>query len=139
MQRKLIVSSVATLSLLTGCFSMPWDRLGNQGGSNIVSALGKLVDDNLGGLNPDDVQVLTDLAIEYSGVNIPSVTDEQAAAVVSFLQANGITTIASLEDLIRRAEQDPDSVIIPDDVRQVLEAIAADPSAYIDAIEAAQL
>jgi hypothetical protein len=89
----------------------------------------------VGGLNPDDVQVLTDLAMQVSGVAFPEVTNEQAAAVVSFLQANGITTLQSLQAKIAQAEADPSSIVIPDDVLAVLQQIAANPDAYINAVQ----
>jgi hypothetical protein len=109
---------------------MPWSRTGNQGGSNIVQAAGKLVNNQFGTLNPDDIQVLADAAVQISGVDIPPVTDDQAAAVVSFIDANQITSLESLEQVVHRAEQDIDSVVIPDDVREVLEAIAGNIEQY---------
>jgi hypothetical protein len=109
---------------------MPWSRTGNQGGSNLLQAVGKLLSNRLGTLNPDDIQVLADAAVQIGGVNIPPVTDEQAAAVVSFINANQITTVESLEEMVHRGEQDIDSIVIPDDVREVLEAIAGNIEQY---------
>jgi hypothetical protein len=133
--RKSAVVALLTVTALalTGCLGMS-GRTGNQGGSNILQATAKLAADNLSGLNPDDIQVLADLAMDFANIDIPEVTDEQAAAVVSFLEANNVTTIASLQALIQQAEEDPESIVIPDDVRAVIEAITADPSAYIDAL-----
>ncbi len=131
--RKLLVFGVSGLLIVAaGCFSMPSSRTGNQGGSSVPGAVAKITTDQLGALNPDDVQVLTDLAMQVTGAHFPPVTDEQAAAVISFMQANNITNRATLQALIERAQANPNSVVIPDDVRQVLEQIAADPSAYIE-------
>jgi hypothetical protein len=118
-----------------GCgvlFPMPGSRTCDQGCSTPGQAVGKILSDNLGGLNPDDVQVLADMATQVSGLQVPQVTNEQAAAVVSFLQANGISTIEDLQAKIAEAEANPDSVVIPADVLSVLEAIAANPDAYLN-------
>lgn len=122
--------------LACGCsLSLPGSRTCDQGCSDPVQATSKILGNDVGGLNPDDVQVLTDLAMQVSGVAFPEVTNEQAAAVVSFLQANGITTLQSLQAKIAQAEADPSSIVIPDDVLAVLQQIAANPDAYINAVQ----
>jgi hypothetical protein len=134
--RKLAVAGLAALVLaLTGCMSTPDSRTTNQGGSTVIQAVSKVAGDNLGAMNPDDVQVLTDLAIQLSGAPFPAVTDEQAAAVTSFMAANGITDRASIEALIELAKADPTAVVIPPDVQAVLEQLAADPDAYVAAAD----
>jgi hypothetical protein len=108
-------------------------RTCNQGCSNPVQAATKLAGSNLAALNPDDVQVLADLATQISGAPFPAVTDDQAAAVISFLKANNVNTVEDLQALIEQAQANPDILVIPDDVWAVLEAIAANPDAYINA------
>jgi hypothetical protein len=127
-------SAVVVTSLLSlgGC---PGARTCNQGCSNVAQAANKVMSDEIGDLNPDDVQILTDLAIAYAGVTFPPVTDDQAHAVVTFLSDNNVQTIADAQALIQQAEDDPDSIVISDEVRVVIEQIIADPSAYIDAVE----
>ena len=118
---------------MCGCgvlFPMFGSRTCDQGCSSTAQAVGKIVSNNLGGLNADDVQILADLALEVTGVQIPEVTNEQGAAVVSFLRANGITSLETLGAKIAEAEADPGAVVIPADVLSVLEAIAANPEAY---------
>jgi hypothetical protein len=138
-RRKLmVVVGTSLIVLLSGCMAMPTSRTSNQGGSNLIQATTKIAQDNVGTLNADDVQVLADLVTDLVGIDIPEVTDEQAAAVISFISANHLSTIANVEDLIRTAQEDPDAVVIPDDVRAVLEAIAADPSVYITAFQSLQ-
>jgi hypothetical protein len=122
----------ASLLSLGGC---PGARTCNQGCSNVAQAASKVMSDQIGDLNPDDVQVLTDLAIQYADVTFPPVTDEQANAVVTFLSDNNVQTIDDVQALIQQAEDDPDSIVISDEVRAVIEQIIADPSAYIDAVE----
>ncbi|MBP7747123.1 MAG: hypothetical protein KA383_13440 [Phycisphaerae bacterium] len=128
-----------TLVALTGCFSLPWERTGNQGGSSVIQAVSKITANNLGGMNPDDIQILADLATQISRADLPLVTDEQAQAVVDFIGANGITTVQSIQTLIAQAQQNPGSVVIPDSVREVIEAILANPDAYIRAIDQYQI
>ncbi len=133
--RKLLIVSAmagASLLLLTGCFSMPWSRTGNQGGGTIVTAASKLVNDNLGAITPDEVQLLTDVATQIGGVSTPAVTDEQAAAVVTFLSDNGITSFDTLEQTIRQAERDPTSLVISDEVLEVLQTLAGSADQYTD-------
>ncbi|MBK9119912.1 MAG: hypothetical protein IPM18_09985 [Phycisphaerales bacterium] len=137
LRRKILpaVAAAALLGTLVGGCPFGDPRLNNQGGTNLLQAAGKIAGDRLHTLNPDDIQILTDLALQVTEANFPPATDEQAQAVVDFIKANGITTVASLQDLIARAEQDPDSIVIPDSVREVLDAIADNPGIYIDAWE----
>ncbi len=131
--RKLHLFGIATVLIalaLTGCFSMPWTRTGNQGGGTIVTATAKLASGQLGALTPDEIQILTDAAIRLSGVNVPPVTDEQAAAVVKFLSDNNVETLDDLKALIEQAEQDPTSIVISDEVREVIEQIIANADQY---------
>jgi hypothetical protein len=131
----LVVAWSAAGLLLCGCgflFPMFGSRTCDQGCSSTVLAVGKVVTDNLGSLNPDDVQVLGDVAEQVTGVKIPAVTNQQGAAVVSFLHANGIKDVETLQAKIEEAETNPESIVIPPDVQAVLEAIAADPGAWAD-------
>lgn len=132
--RRLGAAAVVTCLLLTGCFSMPWTRTGNQGGGTLLTATTKLANDDLGGLTADEIQLLTDAAIQITGVQVPPVTDEQAAAVVTFLADNSIATVASLQDFVRRAEEDPSSVVISDEVLAALRSIIDNLDQYRDAI-----
>jgi len=124
----------AGLLSLGGC-PLPGARTCNQGCSNPAQAVAKVTSGQIGGLNPDDIQVLADLAMQYTGAQFPPVTDEQAQAVVTFLADNGVQTIEDAQALIQRAEADPNSVVISDEVRQVVEQIIANPDAYLTAAE----
>jgi hypothetical protein len=120
-----VIGSVGML-LLSGCmFSSSQERTSNQGGSSAIQAGAKLSQDRLDTLNPDDIQVLADLYSETTGTALPEVTDEQAAAAVSFMQANNITTVEDLENAITQYQADPTSIVIPADVRAVLESLSA--------------
>lgn len=120
----------AGVVILGGCIAAPLTRTGNQGGSNPLQAVNKVLANRLGELNPDDVQVLSDLVFELAGIDLPPVDDELAAAVISFLRANRVETLEDLRALIRLAEQDPAAIVIPDDVRRVVEALIADLGIY---------
>lgn len=128
---RVLCAGVAALGLLLGgCVSMPWSRTGNQGGGTLLTAIGKLLNDNLGALTPDEIQLLTDAAIHLSGADVPPLTDEQAAAVVQFLADNEITSVATLQEFVRRAEEDPSSVVISDEVLAVLRSIIENLDQY---------
>lgn len=124
--RKLIAMSVLSYSLLLllGCPSLYLDpRTSNQGGSNPIQAIGKLAMNRLDLLNPDDVQVLTDIAIAVTDSAAPPVEDEQAAAVISFMQAHNLDTFEDVEAIIEQAETEPGSIVIPEEVRLVFEQL----------------
>ena len=101
--------------MLAGCTS-PFSRTGNQGGSNPLTLLPKLAAGDIAALNPDDIQVLTDTVSEISQVPLPEVSDELAQAVIDTFAANGISTAADLERVGHQAEQNPNSLKIPDSV-----------------------
>ena len=106
------------LMLLGGCIFSD-QRTSNQGGSNALQATTKFTSDRLDTLNPDDVQVLADLAPSLTGVEIPQVTDAQAAALVQFIADNNIVSMADIQNL------DPNTVVISADVQVVLDALSA--------------
>ncbi len=132
--RRLGAAAALMCLLLTGCFSMPWTRTGNQGGGTLLTATSKLANDDLGGITPDEIQLLTDAAIQITGVEVPPVTDEQAAAVVTFLEDNGITSVGTLQEFIAQAEEDPSSVVISDEVLAALRSIIDNLDQYQAAI-----
>lgn len=124
--RKLSVvclTGVVCLGTLAGCFApAPWSATGNQGGSTPVSLGMKLLDVTQGtgtlqALNPDDLQLMAQLAGDITGVAIPEVSDELADAAIQVMNANNLQTFEDLADL-RYA--DPEDIIIPDEVRDVL-------------------
>ncbi len=108
-----LVTCGMCLLVLAGCFALPWTRTGNQGGSTPISLLAKLAAGNIGDLNPDDVQVMTDVVRDVANAPISEVSDDLAAAIVETIEANGIQTLQDLEAL---AGQDPNDIVIPDSV-----------------------
>ncbi len=110
--------------LAGGCIGPSTDpRIGEfQGGSSPIQALSKVLSNNLGALNPDDIQMIMALAEEFSGQDLPDVSDALADAVIKVMQANGVTTFESLERLLIAAVEDPSVVVLPDGVEAVVMA-----------------
>ncbi|RMF80653.1 MAG: hypothetical protein D6744_08000 [Planctomycetota bacterium] len=110
------------LMTLTGCPQQA-TRTSNQGGGNIITAGAKVAGGNISSLTPDEVQVLADkVASNTTDLDIPELTDEQAAAAVDFLVANDVNTIEDVQNLIEQAEQDPTSIEIPDSIQELIDA-----------------
>ncbi len=137
-RKLLLLSVVVSVGLLvSGCFfTMPWERTGNQGGSTLLS-LGAKILGIAGGtgsfqdLNPDDLQLLVDTLNDAGVTNIPAVSDNVAQAGVDVLAANNIGTIEDIDRVVQAAEQDPDSLVIPDSVN---EALVAEVEALIEGL-----
>ncbi len=121
------VATAATLLILSGCFGpTPFDRTGNQGGSTPVSLGLKLLDVQTGQgtlqeLNPDDIQLMADLAEEIIGQELPAVSDELAAAADQLIELNNINTF---EDIAALANASPEDIVIPPDIADTLIAEA---------------
>jgi K+-transporting ATPase c subunit len=125
------ICALASFTLLAGCFfnQAPGEF---QGGSNPVQAAGKIASDRLDTMNPDDVQVLAELVASQTGEDIPEVTDAQAAAVVQFISDNSIVSMDDLQSTIEQAAENPDSVVISEEVQAVLEALQESGDVQID-------
>ena len=110
-QRGICVLAAAILITIAGCAGLD-SRTGNQGGSNIVSVGLHLANDTLGAMNPDDWQVLTDnlpqfastLGIDIGNASLPPMSDDEAAALVAFLDANGANTTEDIQSLVAQIE-----------------------------------
>ncbi len=114
-----VAVAVCGLGLLGGCLGAA-SRTNNQGGGSLLSAVLKY--QNLTALNPDEIQIVTDFIIENVEEvpeQVEPLTDDQAAAVVEFIDDNNLNTVAAVQALI----DNPGDVVISDNVRQVLEAM----------------
>ena len=123
--RKLVVSfmigSVGFLSL-SGCLQPSAGPTQNQGGSDPVRLGIKLANitagtQDLSVLNPDDLQVMVDLAADFSGEDLPELSDALAGAAIDLMNANNIETF---EDLANIATMDPESIVIPEGVDEII-------------------
>ena len=101
-----------------GCVGTP-DRTSNQGGGNILTAAGKLASGQLSTLTPDEIQVATDFAIQNFGLEVPSLEDEQAEALVTFLSENDLNSVEDIQALA----DNPGDVVVSDDVKEALESL----------------
>jgi len=97
----------------SGCFPAADPRTSNQGGGSIISVGLKLAQQNIGDLNADEWQILTDSAptiaaqynVDLGAISeLTELSDEQAAAIVQFLDDNSIQTIDDLEQLAQQIE-----------------------------------
>lgn len=110
-QGALCVLTAAILATTAGCPQLD-PRTSNQGGSNLLSLGAQLANNNLGGMNPDDWQVLTDnlpqfastLGIDIGDASLPPMSDDEAAALVAFLHANGANTTEDIQSLVAQIE-----------------------------------
>jgi hypothetical protein len=113
---------VSVLLLMTGCPAAAPSRTANQGGGNIVSAGAKIAGGKISTLTPDEIQIVTDKAIELNpDISIPELTDEQAGAAIDFFEANEIDTLDDVVELIQAVEADPGAIVVPASVEAVLE------------------
>ncbi len=124
-----LVTCGMCLLVLAGCFALPWTRTGNQGGSTPISLLAKLASGNIGGLNADDIQVMTDVVRDVANAPFAEVSDDLAAAIVETIAANGIRT---LDDLQALDGKDPNDIVIPDsvlenedEIREIIASLAS--------------
>lgn len=111
---------------LAGCPLTGTTRLTNQGGGALITAGAKIASGALGNLNPDEIQILSDTAAQSPSVPDVEMTDEEAQAVVDFLDANSVNTVADLRGLIEAASEDPSAIVIPDSVRNLFDSGAFD-------------
>ena len=120
-----LVLVVAASTFATGCLSAASvDRTNNQGGGSVVTAGAKIASGKIGNLTADEIQLVHDKALELNpDLSVPELTDDQAAAAVEFLDANGLDTLDDVVNLIDEAAENPDTVVIPDSVQSVLEGI----------------
>jgi hypothetical protein len=110
-----------SLTLLTGCPSAD-PRLRNQGGGSLVSAGLKIAQNRIHQLTPDELQILADAVVARTPDLDVVVTDEQAADAVAFIQENNLKSVSDVEALIAQAQQDPDSIEIPDSILLLIQS-----------------
>ena len=117
--RKSILTVVAaTLIVLTSCMASS-DRLSNQGGGTILSAVAKVASDDLTSLTPDEIQLLAEGAEDLlPDVDLPPLTDEQAQAVADVLDEFNLDSLDDVAVFIDQVEQG--QVDIDPDVMEVL-------------------
>lgn len=111
---------VATLVGVAGCgllfnpFVDP--RLSDGGGGNLLTATFKALGGQMTQLTQDEMQFLSDqtralvLAVDPAAPVLPPMTNEQADAVVNFLETNNLDGLEDLATLAEQAGADPGSI-----------------------------
>lgn len=96
------------------------EQLSNQGGGSLTSGLTKVINQDLGSLTADELQILgqsideLDIGGEQEAQEL---TDDQAAAIVTFIALNDIDTVGEFEDL------DENNVEIPEGAEELFEGL----------------
>lgn len=112
--------------------------------SNLISAGAKLAsnpsDPPIGDLTTGEILAIShnlpQLAAQFPTLGItpeqvasvPQLTDEQAAALVEFLDANNVDSVSELQALILQASQGG-TIVIPESLRQLLESMGYETDA----------
>lgn len=124
------VLSASVLLSIAGCpVAATESRTNNQGGGSLITAGAKILGQNMSTLTADEIQILADKAAEFAPADKQeqlTLSDEQAAAVTDFIDANGVDSVSDLEALIQQAEDDPGSIVIPESVLDLIEGGAFD-------------
>ncbi len=114
---------LALIGMTPGCVFSTDPRTSNQGGGNILTATGKIASGQLASLTPDEIQILADTALQANPeLGQVELTDDQAQAASDFLKANHVNTIEDIQALIEQAQQDPNSVVIPESVLTLIDS-----------------
>lgn len=123
MPRVFSAFAIASLVALSGCMT--------AGEGNVITAGVKIASGQMTTLTPHEIQVLATTAqdlVPEAPQNI-SLTDAQASAVVDFLVLNEVNTLDELAMLIEQAEDDPDSIEIPEGAIQLFDSGAFEAAA----------
>jgi hypothetical protein len=120
--KKNAYSSLAALGLVvslfvSGCF------VAAPAESEVSWAI-KAATNNLTEATAGEWQALAEKIDEFVPEVEVSLTDEQAEAIVEFVQANDIDGVQDIQDLIEQAQSDPDSITIPDGFEELFAGMA---------------
>lgn len=114
-RKSILTVAAATLIVLTSCMASP-DRLSNQGGGTVLSAVAKVASDDLTSLTPDEIQLLAEGADGLlPDVDLPPLTDEQAQAVADVLDEfdlDSLDEVAVFIDQVLQGQVDIDPDVI---------------------------
>lgn len=122
-RRRTCVAFLSAAGVLTlgGC---PFfvTRTNNQGGGTIFSAVSKFTSNNMTNLTPDEIQIVTDTVSDLSPQVEILVGDEEAQAAVDFLVANNLNSVQDVAALVEEAGDNPDAVVIPESLQQLIDS-----------------
>lgn len=121
----LVATLLATGVVCVGGCPLFDPRLTNQGGGSLLSAVFKAADGNLTAVTPDEIQIVTDFAIDQSDAPITPLDDQTAQTIADIIEQNGLNSIAAIEALLA----DPSGFDITDEQLEVLAAFVAGQAA----------
>ena len=100
-----------------GCLFAPVvpERTSNQGGGTILTATGKVLEEQMTQLTADEVQIVTDQINALNPQVDLTLDDAQAQAIVDFLALNGINSFDDFQNL------DPGTVQPPQGAAELFE------------------
>lgn len=104
-------------------------RLANQFGGDLRTALNKITSDRLHELTPDELQYYADAASGQGGAPLFDISDDEAQAIVDLLVMNDLHSADDVTDFLR------DNPELPEDItRQLLEdlLVEVDPLTLVD-------
>lgn len=88
----------------------------------LLQAATKFANCGMQDLTSCEIRVLVATVSELSpDVNIV-INEEEAQAVVDFIKANDLNCLADVEDIVNRAQSDPDSIEVPESLKQLIES-----------------
>ncbi len=111
----MVAAAAAVCTLITGCmFAQPVE--------NEVTWAMKAATNQLTSTTPREWQAIVEVVDQAVPEADITLTDEQAQAIVDFIQANDLNSIQEIVELVQRVQQDPsliDELVIPDSVMQL--------------------
>lgn len=114
----LICGCALTVLVIGGCPAVE-QRLINQGGGSVLSAVMKVASGAMSDVNPDELQILGDLISELNPAVDLYITDDQAQAGVDFVNANELDTLQDVFDLVEMSQENPGVVVIPESIQSI--------------------
>lgn len=123
---------IGVLFTATGCPSSGGVSTVNQGGGSIISVASKISGDDFGGMTADEWQIVTIYAptlADQFGIDLgefgdlPILSDEEAEALVEFLDENNVTTYTDMQVLAVKIQSG--EVVVPDILMSVVQQFFA--------------
>ena len=111
----MVAAGAALGALITGCmFAQPAE--------NEVTWAMKAATNQLTNTTPREWQAIVEVIDQAVPEADLTLTDEQAQAIVDFIQANDLNSIQEIVDLVQQVQEDPsliDELVIPDSVLEL--------------------
>lgn len=102
----------ACLTVLLALGILAAGGCGGGSGESLLTAGAKIAAGQISTLTAGEILLLRQF-LAAQGYVTPTLTEEQAAALAQFLQANGINTVEDVNRVIQQAATDPGSITLP--------------------------